>query len=129
MKNTIILIGRCPGITSGTNTITTTIDASSEEKTVFIDIMAGYTGLARDCSMSNLQFQINGSWYSLKDMVDAGYIKPLVILDGSYTYNGWSVLGLYDNSAGTNEANSPGMYVIFIVNRGYSITKFLGELQ
>ena len=121
-----IASNKTTGITSGTNTITTTIDASTEEQTVFIDITAGYTGLVTNGSISALQFQIDGSWYSLKDMADAKYIKPLVVLDGAYSISGraWDVLGLYDNSSGTNTANYPGAYVIFMLNKGYSITKF-----
>lgn len=93
------------------------------EKTIvyFFDVGSFTTAIY----IGSLNFKIDGSWFSLKEMVDNKLCKPLVVL-GSEASNGsyyWGkALNLYDNSSNTDSGNYPNLIVIFQLEEGVTLT-------
>lgn len=110
-------------VVSGTNSYILDIDATQEAISVLFFIWAGAwtTGV----SIGSLAFEINGKFYNLKEMMETGIIKPLVVMcscasNGRYYWD--NCFNLYTGGT-TNSGNYPHFQTAFILNKGYKITR------
>ena len=104
-------------ISSGNNSYTFDTVISGE-KTVFLGIRGG--GATHKGYLRGLEFKVNGNNYTLEQMVNNNYIKPLVILDGMELAN---TLNLYNGGA-TDVNGYPNVVIMFMTNPNYNISGF-----
>ena len=105
---------------SGTNNYSFASEISGEV-TVYFQLRNG--GGAGSHSSSGLKFKINGSYYTLQQMVNKGYIKKLVLLGGHGLKDQTSAVNLY--SAGSDGGGDwPDDFMIFMLNSGYRLQGF-----
>lgn len=108
---------------SGTNTFTF-LTPVKDEKTIYLWL--SYGSYTTGIYISSLKFTVDGQDLTLKQMVDNGICKPLIILS-SFTANGNyyfpNALNLYSGGQ-TDSGNYPDLRVIFMLNEGHTVTGF-----
>lgn len=110
-------------VLSGTNTYNVAFDATNGDKTCNFRITGG--GGTSSAQIGSLEFNCNGTFMNLSEMVTAGIIKPLVLItsSGNSNYSWHDVLKLYDNSAYTDTRSYPEALFFFMINKGNNITQ------
>ncbi len=93
------------------------------EKTVYLYIRAG--GGTPFVILEHFKLKVNGTYYTINELIDNNIIKPLVIIDSSngagdyYFYNAFNIL-----NGGLMNGEYPGLKIYFMTNPGYTFTGF-----
>lgn len=100
-----------------------TLDSSLE----YIFYANGYTDENDECNFGSIYVNVNGTYYTLQQCIDNGFIKPLVFIsraltDHSSKNNGLSALLNGGNSATEVYGTNLFWRFMFITNAGYNIT-------
>ena len=108
------------GLGSGTNNYTFPSSISGE-KTIFFQIRNG--GGSADITVSGIKFNVNGSYYTLQQMVNNGYIEPLVLYGAFAVYSDSVAINLY---TGGSEGSGfyPDTFVLMTLKSGYTLRGF-----
>ena len=91
------------------------------EKTIYLLIKYSTTGAS--ISVGALKFKVDGSYYTLKQMVDNEYIKPLVLYGGFGYTNVSAALNWYTGGT-VSDGYYPDVSVLMMLNEGYALQGF-----
>ena len=98
--------------------------AISGEKTVYFQIRNG--GEASSVTVKNIKFKVGSSYYTIKQLVDNGYVYPLVLY-GAFAVGNYSVaLNLY-NGGSQGNGFYPDTFVLMTVKSGVTIDGFSAD--
>lgn len=105
---------------SGTNTVNFSQPVTGEY-TIFTQI--DYWNFTSGIYLSTLKYIVDGSYKTLREMVEQGICKPLVLLSSNATYGDYYFPNALDLYAGgqTSSGNYPQFRVMFMLNKGYTL--------
>ena len=91
------------------------------ENTVYFQLrMSGY---GSNVTISGLKFNVNGSYFTLRQLVDNGYIEPLVLYGAADVYSNSVAINLYDGGS-QGAGNYPDTFVLMTLKSGYNLRGF-----
>ena len=114
-----VINGSDNSVSSGTHDYTFT--GISGEKTIYFQVRNG--GGSSNITVSGLKFKINGSFYTLEQMVNNGYVKPLVLLGAMSVYGESTAINLYSGGS-EGQGFYPDTFTVFMLNSGYTLSGF-----